>query len=90
MVPFANTFVDVMTIGRGSYAGRVDGSSGSGHASASEKVRSGYLLMAAFRPSLYVKICSTDLTQGGTTENLDLFSRFLWVKNLLFRGGQKR
>lgn len=89
MAPFANTFVDVMTIGRGVYAGRVDGISGSGHASTTKEVRSGYLLMAAFRPDAYFKMCVTDLTEEGTTENLDLFSRFLWVNNLRFRGGTK-
>jgi hypothetical protein len=37
MSPFANMLVDVMTIGPRSFAGRVDGTSGVGHAANTSK-----------------------------------------------------
>jgi hypothetical protein len=81
MTPFANMLLDVMTLGLKSFAGRVDGTSGVGHAAATKNLRSGFLFLAQFRPGAYLPIVSTDLTEGGTTDRVDLFSRFLWVKN---------
>ncbi|MEI9979753.1 MAG: hypothetical protein WDN23_12305 [Edaphobacter sp.] len=81
MTPFANMFVDVMTLGPKSYAGRVDGTTGTGHADATTNVRSGFLFLADFRPDAYLTLVSADLTEGGTTTSPDTFSRFLWIKN---------
>jgi hypothetical protein len=81
MKTFANTFVDVMTLGEKKYAGRVDGTSRTGHATPTTYVRSGYLFLAEFRSDAYESMVSADLTQGGTTQSADTFSRFLWVKN---------
>ncbi|XXH03000.1 hypothetical protein Hte_009390 [Hypoxylon texense] len=81
MKPFANMFVDVMTLGNGKYAGTVDGQSGDGHASATNYIRSGYLFLAEFRPDAYESMMSADLTVGKTTGSADEFSRFLWVKH---------
>ncbi|TAQ90673.1 hypothetical protein B7494_g984 [Chlorociboria aeruginascens] len=83
MKTFANMFVDVMTLGAKNYAGRVDGSNGTGHAAPTTDVRSGYLFLAEFRSDAYESIMSVDLTQGGSTSSADTFSRFLWVKNQL-------
>lgn len=81
MKPFANMLVDVMTLGPQKYSGRVDGTTGTGHANSTDYIRSGYLLSADFRPDAYEKIMSADLKAGGTTTSTDIFSRFLWVKN---------
>jgi hypothetical protein len=81
MTPFANTLVDVMSIGPRDYAGRVDGTSGTGHAAPTTYIRSGYLLLADFRPDAYRSMMAADLTEGGATGSIDQFSRFLWVKN---------
>lgn len=81
MKPFANMFVDVMILGPKDYAGRVDGTSGTGHSSATTSIRSGYLFLAEFRPDAYFNMMGADLTEGGTTGSIDTFSRFLWVKN---------
>jgi hypothetical protein len=83
MKTFGNMFVDVMTLGEKKYAGRVDGTSGSGHAEATTYVRSGYLFLAEFRSDAYKSMVSADLEQGGSTQSADTFSRFLWVKNQL-------
>jgi hypothetical protein len=81
MAPFANMFVDIMTIGPRHYAGRVNGTDGTGHASPTTSIRSGYLLLAEFRPNAYPQMMSADFTVGGTTGSIDGFSRFAWVKN---------
>lgn len=85
MTPFAHTFVDVMTLGPRYYAGRVDGTNGTGHAAPTTYIRSGYLFLAEFRPDAYYNMMGADLREGGTTGSIDEFSRFLWVKNQRFQ-----
>lgn len=81
MTPLANMFVDVMTLGPHNYAGRVDGTNGTGHAAPTTYIRSGYLPLAEFRPDAYYDMMGADLAVGGTTGSIDRFSRFQWVKN---------
>jgi hypothetical protein len=88
MKTFANMFVDVMTLGGKKYSGRVDGTSGTGHAAPTTYVRSGYLFLAEFRSDAYKSIVSADVTEGGMTQSADTFSRFLWVKNQLHQTSQ--
>lgn len=82
LVPFATTFVDVVTLGPNHYAGRIDGSSGDGNSSPTSFVRTGFLLMSQFKPDAFVPMASEDLTPGVGTTAIDRFSRFLWVKNI--------
>lgn len=84
---FADTFVDVMDRGPKDYAGRVDGTDGTGHSAPTTYIRSGYLLLAQFRPDAYVSMMSADLTPGVGTTATDQFSRYLWVKNKLYPQG---
>ncbi|GAA2142762.1 hypothetical protein GCM10009760_28280 [Kitasatospora kazusensis] len=79
MAPLANTFVDVMTKGPRHYAGRVDGTDGTGNSAPTADVRSGWLLMAEFRPDAYQKLMAADFPQGTTTAD-DQFSRALMLK----------
>jgi len=88
MTPFANTFVDVMSVAPQHYAGRVDGTDGTGHAAPTTYIRSGYLLLAEFRPDAYYAMMAADLTPGRTTGSIDQFSRFLWVKNTRYQTSQ--
>ncbi|TQV94702.1 proteophosphoglycan ppg4 protein [Cordyceps javanica] len=81
MKTLANTFVDVMRLGGGKYAGTVQGGCGQGHSSCIDYVRSGFLLMAQFRPDAYHDMMAADLKEGGSTSKADIFSRFLFVKN---------
>jgi hypothetical protein len=83
MHPFADTFVDIMDRGPGNYAGRVDGTDGTGHASPTTYIRSGYLLLSEFRPDAYLSMMGADLVAGAMTGSIDRFSRFAWVKNRL-------
>jgi hypothetical protein len=84
MQTFANTFVDVMTLGPNKYAGTVEGTSRSGHAASTNYVRSGYLFLAEFRSDAYKSMVSAGLKEEGSTRSADVFSRYLWVKNQLY------
>ncbi|KAI1806332.1 hypothetical protein F4811DRAFT_511740 [Daldinia bambusicola] len=83
MKPFANMFVDVMTLGDKKYAGNVnDRTDGEGHAKSTDDIRSGYLFLAEFRPDAYKSMMPANLVVGGKgIGSADRFSRFLWVKN---------
>ncbi len=83
MKPFANMFVDVMTIKPNTlYAGTVAGcTTCTGHAATTPYVRSGFLLLAEFRPDAYASMMSgARLSAGSTTGSIDAFSRGMWVK----------
>jgi hypothetical protein len=88
MLPFANTFVDVMTLGPNSYAGRVDGTSGSGHSAHTTTIHQGWLLLADLRPDAYHSMMAADLPSSGTTGSIQTYNRFIWVKNRRFQNGQ--
>lgn len=81
MTPFGNTFVDVMTLGQGDYAGRVDGTTGSGNSGSTDYIRSGWMLTSDFLPNDYETMMSANYTAPGTTTNADRFAKFLWLKN---------
>ena len=84
MLPLANTFMDVVKLGNDSYAGRVNGTSGTGNSSPTTYIRQGWLPIALFRPADYITIMSEDLTVGGTTSDISRYSYFLWIKNMLY------
>ncbi len=81
MEPFANMYCDVMMLGPKFFAGRVDGTNGTGHGSPTSYVRSANLFLADLRPDKYYDLVGADLTAGGTTTSMDTFSRFAWAKN---------
>eukprot|EP01133_Synstelium_polycarpum_P015307 gene15307-18135_t len=82
MKPFANVFVDQITLGPKNYSGRIDGTDGSGTGN-----RSAYFLMAEFRPEAYVSMMADGRLNAGTgsTSKPDIFSRYLWIKNLRYQ-----
>jgi hypothetical protein len=43
-------------------------------------LRSGYFLLAEFCPDAYLSIISTELAAGGTSDKVDLFSRFYGLR----------
>jgi hypothetical protein len=88
MLPFANTFVDVMTLGPNSYAGRVDGTSGSGHSAHTTTIHQGWLLLADLRPDAYHSMMAADLPSSGSTGSIQTYNRFIWVKNRRFQSTQ--
>lgn len=89
MTAFANTFTDIITLEPGSYAGRVDGTSGNtAHALATSSVQNGFLFLVEFRPEAYNEIVShavakgkdVSAMEGSTAGDIDLYSAFLWAK----------
>jgi len=88
MTRFADTFLDVMTLAPGNFAGRVDGTSGAGHGSPTTTIRGGYLFLAEFRPQAYFDMANTQFKEGQQISNPELFSRWLWVKSRLVKTEQ--
>lgn len=80
MAPLVNTFTDVMTKGTGHYAGRVDGTDGTGSSAPGKDVRSGWLLLAEFQPASYQLLLSPDLP-GGNSGAVDQFAAALLAKS---------
>jgi hypothetical protein len=82
LVPFANTFLDIMARGPEDYAGRVNGTDGGGGNSApTTYIRGGYVFLAELRPGDYARILTgARLKEGATTGSIDAFSRFIWEK----------
>ena len=81
MAPLANTLYDVIRRGPNDYAGRVDGTDGSGNSAPTTNVRPGWYVTTLFRSAIYTDIVTDDLTVGGTTTDITRFSYFLWVKS---------
>ncbi|MDB5085699.1 MAG: hypothetical protein JWN30_2585 [Bacilli bacterium] len=81
LTPFANMYTDVMMQGPHFFAGRVDGTNGTGHGAPTSYVRSGNLFLTDLRPDKYYDLVGADLTPGSTTTSMDTFSRFIWAKN---------
>jgi hypothetical protein len=86
MVPLANTMLDVIRRGFNDFAGRVNGTDGTGNSAPTTHVRPGWYVAALFRPSAYCDIMSDDLTINGTTTDVTRFSFFLWVKHKRYSG----
>ncbi len=80
MAPLANVLYDVVRRGPNDYAGRVNGTDGSGNSAPTTYVRPGWYVTTLFRSDIYNDIVTDDLTVGGTTTDITRFSYFLWVK----------
>lgn len=84
LAPLANTFVDVMSKPPHHYAGKIDGTDGAGNSAPTDYVRSGWLLMAEFRPDAYQKLMNANFPKRTTTAD-DQFSRALMLKSYATR-----
>ncbi|UKS28679.1 discoidin domain-containing protein [Paenibacillus sp. HWE-109] len=80
MMPFANMYADVMMRGPNDFAGRVDGTDGTGHGAPTTYARSGNLFLAALRPDMYYALANADLPNL-TSTSMATYSRFMYVKN---------
>lgn len=83
----ANTFVDVMVLEDGNYAGNVEGKCGKGKESCTKYVRPAFLLLIQFRPDYYEQIVGKNFKEEKNTNNFKRVSRFLWLKNIRFTQG---
>jgi hypothetical protein len=80
ILPFANTYVDVVlgTVTNGKFAGRVDGTTGTGHGGGDNYVRDEYIYYAEFRPDKYQIIGTIDLSKVAGSPQIT--ARLLWEK----------
>ncbi|WP_164716281.1 discoidin domain-containing protein [Paenibacillus whitsoniae] len=86
MMPFANMYADVMMRSANDYAGRVDGTDGTGHGAPTTYPRNGNLFLAALRPDMYTTLANASL-QNMTSTSMATYSRLMWVKKQLNQGG---
>ncbi|WP_282940085.1 S-layer homology domain-containing protein [Paenibacillus sp. RC67] len=80
--PFANMYADVMMRGPNDFAGRVDGTDGTGHGAPTTSARNGNLFLAALRPDMYDALANSVMTSKSST-SMATFSRLVWAKNKL-------
>ncbi|NQX69381.1 discoidin domain-containing protein [Paenibacillus alba] len=86
MMPFANMYADVMMRGPNDFAGRVDGTDGTGHGAPTTYARTGNIFLAALRPDMFDKLANANMPNK-TTTSLATFARFMWAKNQLNTAG---
>ncbi|NEW05781.1 hypothetical protein GK047_07085 [Paenibacillus sp. SYP-B3998] len=86
MMPFGNMYADVMIKGPHYFAGRVDGTDGTGHGASTTYARSGNLFLAALRPDMYYTLANANIPNK-TTSSMDTFARFMWLKTQRNNGG---
>ncbi|ULL16622.1 hypothetical protein DVH26_20550 [Paenibacillus sp. H1-7] len=80
--PFANTFADNIMRSPTDYAGRIDGTDGSGNSAKTSAPRSGYLFLPPLRPDKYDDLAGT-VMKANTSMDMASVSRFYWAKNKL-------
>ncbi|TZF83103.1 T9SS type A sorting domain-containing protein [Pedobacter sp. BS3] len=83
IVPFANTYVD-MILGiydssTGKYAGKVDGTTGSGNSGGDNYVRDEYIYLTEFRPDQFTRFAT--INSGKIASSHQITARLLWEKN---------
>lgn len=86
LLPFANTYADIVmaTVTDGKFAGRVDGTTGTGHQGGDNYVRDEYLYLAEFRPDQFDAMAQAEVNSHKATGSLVIDARLLWLKNKFF------
>jgi hypothetical protein len=87
MVPFANTYCDVVmgTVTNGKFAGKIDGSTGVGHAGGDDYVRDEYIYLAEFRPDMYIAMAEAEINTNKIAVSMPITARLFWEKDRRFR-----
>lgn len=82
LMPFANTYIDVVlgTVKDGKFAGRVDGTTGTGHGGGDNFVRDEYIYWAEIRPDAYQTIANIEIQQHKVGSSPQIAARLLWEK----------
>ncbi|MDP4290587.1 MAG: alpha-1,2-mannosidase, partial [Bacteroidota bacterium] len=91
MIPFANTYCDVVlgTVNNGRFAGRVDGTTGTGHGGGDEYVRDEYLYFAEIRPQNYQMMGNIEIATNKVATSIPITGRLLWEKYRRYENGLK-
>jgi hypothetical protein len=87
VLPFANTYFDVVlaTVTGGRFAGRVDGTTGTGHAGGDTYVRDEYIYLTEFRPEQYASVGNIEISTGHISSSTPIVARLLWEKNRRYK-----
>jgi len=82
LLPFANTYIDVVlgTIKDGKFAGRIDGTTGTGHGGGDNFVRDEYIYWAEIRPDAYQTIGNIEIKTNKIASSPQIAARLLWEK----------
>jgi hypothetical protein len=83
LVPFANTYFDIIlaTVTNGIFAGRVDGTTGTGNAGGDDYVRDEYIYLTEFRPEKFATVGTIEISTGHIAASPPITGRLLWAKN---------
>jgi len=83
LLPFANTYIDVVlrTFKDGKFAGRIDGTTGTGHGGGDNFVRDEYIYWAEIRPDAYQLIGNIESSTNKIAQSPQITARLLWEKN---------
>lgn len=83
MIPFANMYFDVVmgTVTNGLFAGRVNGTTGAGHAGGDAYVRDEYIYLTDFRPEQFETVANVEIATGHIAKSIPVTARLLWEKN---------
>ncbi|MDP4290586.1 MAG: T9SS type A sorting domain-containing protein [Bacteroidota bacterium] len=89
LVPFANTYFDVIlsTVTGGIYAGRVDGTTGTGNAGGDNYVRDEYIYLTEFRPDKFLTVGNIEISTNKIPSSPQITARLLWEKARRNAGG---
>ena len=87
LVPFANTYIDVIlaTVTNGKFAGRVDGTTGTGNSGGDNYVRDEYLYLCDFRPESYFQMGNIEINTNKIGSSPQITARLLWQKNRRYK-----
>ncbi|MDB5110402.1 MAG: hypothetical protein JWR67_1516 [Mucilaginibacter sp.] len=87
VVPFANTYCDVVmgTVTNGKFAGRVDGTTGTGHGGGDNYVRDEYIYLAEFRPDMYPAMANAEINANKIAASMPITARLLWEKDRRYK-----
>lgn len=89
LVPFANTYID-MVLGipqpNGTYAGRIDGTVGSGNSGGDNYVRDEYFYLPTFRPDQFTRMANINISAGRIASYPQGTARLLWQKQQRYLG----
>jgi len=85
----ANTYFDIVlaTVTGGIYAGRVDGTTGTGNAGGDNYVRDEYLYLTDIRKDKYFAAGNIEISTNKIASSPQITARLLWVKNKRYQAG---
>jgi hypothetical protein len=89
MKTLANTYFDIVlaTVTGGIYAGRVDGTTGSGNSGGDNYVRDEYLYLTDIRKDKYFTAGNIEINTNKIASSPQITARLLWIKNRRYQAG---